>query len=440
MKGDDAVATAVRAAGDLSGLSPEALAFLFAEGTLESFEAGAIILAQGADSDHALLILTGEVHVTTDSSHGVVPVATLRGPCLVGEIAALAGLARTATVRAATNVSALRIDRPLLQAAARKTPALLIDVIGRLGERIRRVNGAIGLYTHALGALERHQFDPKILEDLRNPIQDLAEFGETFGRMAEQIVLRRQREDEMASAAIIQRALLPKPADVATTRSADLCASMIPAREVGGDFYDVIELEDGRLAAGIGDVCGKGVPAALFMGITRTLMRINLKDDPDLGRAVLKTNRFLIDDNVSDLFATLFYVIFDPRSGSLDYCSCGHNPPLVRRGDGTVQKLPAGGLPVGIFDGMTPKVHRETLNAGDFLFLYTDGVTEALDARGQEFGEDRLAALLKEGGVARAADWVDLVLASVRRFSAGAPQSDDITCLAMVARVAQGTV
>jgi serine phosphatase RsbU (regulator of sigma subunit) len=430
---DQTIVAAIRATGALSVLSPAAIDRLATKGTFESFEAGAVLLAQGADSHHALLIVSGEVRVTADSVHGIVPLATLKAPCLVGEIAALAGLARTATVRAATEVSALRIDRPLLLAIAHETPGLLIDVVGRLGERIRRVNGAIGLYTHALAALERHDFDPKILEDLRNPIQDLAEFGETFGRMAEQIILRRQREDEMASAAIIQRALLPRPTDVAATVGADLSAAMIPAREIGGDYYDVIGLGDGKFAVGIGDVCGKGVPAALFMGITKTLMRSNLKDDPDLRRAIAKTNQFLADDNATELFATLHYAIFDPLSGSLDYCSCGHCPALLRRSDGTVQKLLAGGLPVGIFGEMAANVRSETLNAGDLLLLYTDGVTEAFNPKEELFGTNRLIGLLQEHEMTRANDWTDLVLDSVRTFSAGAPQSDDITCLAMVA-------
>ncbi len=107
---------------------------------------------------------------------------------------------------------------------------------------MRKFNGAIGLYTHALGALERQEFDPALLEELRNPIPDLADFGETFGRMAEQIILRRQRDDEMASAAVIQRALLPKVAEFAAGTDLDVCASMTPARDVGGDFFDLVAL------------------------------------------------------------------------------------------------------------------------------------------------------------------------------------------------------
>ena len=144
---------------------------------------------------------------------------------------------------------------------------------------MRKFNGAISLYTQALGALEHHELDPALLEELRNPIPDLADFGQTFGRMAEQIILRRQRDDEMASAAVIQRALLPRVKEFAAEARLDVWASMTPSRDVGGDFFDLVPLADGRVALGVGDVCGKGVPAALFMGITRTLIRINLREN-----------------------------------------------------------------------------------------------------------------------------------------------------------------
>ena len=308
---------------------------------------------------------------------------------------------------------------------------MLIDVIGRMGDRLRRVNSAIGLYTHALAALERHEFDPALLEELRNPIPDLADFGQTFGRMAEQIILRRQRDDEMASAAVIQRALLPKVAEFVAETGLDVSAAMTPARDVGGDFFDLIRLSDGRVAFGVGDVCGKGVPAALFMGITRTLIRINLRERPDLPGAILRTNAYLTNNNAAELFATLLYAAFDPRSGELEYVSCGHLRPLLRRAGGVVETLSAGGLPVGLFDQLKPKVRQAAMQPGDLLFLYTDGVTEAVDTEDREFGEERLLGLIAASEGASAAEAITRVTAAVSEFSRGEPQFDDLTCLAI---------
>src|SRR5271166_5255877 len=429
MNDSSGLRAAIQATSAFHDLSDANIAFLIESGELRTFEPGAVLMAQGEEAETVMLILSGEVTVTTDSTRGNIPISTVQAPCLVGETGALAQLPRTATVRAGAPVAALCIGRAALTEVARAAPSLLIDVIGRMGDRMRRIYGAIGLYTHALGALERHEFDPALLEELRNPIPDLADFGQTFGRMAEQIILRRQRDDEMASAAVIQRALLPRVDAFAAESGLDVSAAMTPARDVGGDFFDLVQLADGRVALGVGDVCGKGVPAALFMGITKTLIRINLRETPNLPGAILRANAHLVNNNAAELFATLLYAAFDPGSGAVEYCSCGHLPALLRRASGAVERLPAGGMPVGLFDDPRMKVRRAEMGEGDILFLYTDGVTEAEDAEGREFGEERLQNLLADGEsagllIARVED-------AVRFFSRGKPQFDDITCLAL---------
>jgi phosphoserine phosphatase RsbU/P len=432
MKDSPDLRAAIRSASAFRELSDANLAILIEAAELETFDPDAVLMLQGDASDFAMLILEGEVTVSADSARGAIPMSTLHAPSLVGELGALAQLPRSATARACTPVTALRFGRAPLVDVARATPSLLIDVVGRMGERMRKFNGALSLYTHALGALERHEFDPALLEELRNPIPDLTDFGQTFARMAEQIILRRQRDDEMASAAVIQRALLPRVAEFAEESRLDVWAAMTPARDVGGDFFELVPLADGRVALGIGDVCGKGVPAALFMGITKTLIRINLRENPDLPGAIVKANAFLADNNAGQLFATALYVAYDPRTGDLEYCNCGHLPGLIRRPGGTVETLPVGGLPVGLFEPMKMTVHKTQLRPGDLFFLYTDGVTEAEDPDALQFGEDRLESLLaKKGHGARASHWIARVEAAVREFARGRSRFDDITCLAL---------
>jgi phosphoserine phosphatase RsbU/P len=432
MKDSPELRAAIRAASAFRELSDDNLAFLIEAAELETFDPDAVLMVQGEPSDCAMLVLEGEVTVTADSARGAVPISTLKAPSLVGELGALAQLPRSATARACTRVTALRFGRAALVEVARATPSLLIDVIARMGERLRKFNGAVSLYTEALGALERHELDPALLEELRNPIPGLADFGQTFGRMAEQLILRRQRDDEMASAAVIQRALLPRVKQFAEESRLDVWASMTPARDVGGDFFELVPLADGRVALGVGDVCGKGVPAALFMGITKTLIRINLRENPDLPGAIVKANAFLDDNNAGQLFATVLYAAYDPRSGALEYCNCGHLPGLIRRPGGVVETLPVGGLPVGLFEPMKMTVHKAQLQPGDLLFLYTDGVTEAEDPDALQFGEDRLEGLLaKKGHGASASQWTARIEAAVRAFARGRSQFDDITCLAL---------
>ncbi len=249
--------------------------------------------------------------------------------------------------------------------------------------------------------------------------------------MAEQILLRRQRSDEMASGAAIQRALLSKPEDFANSTGVDANATMKAARDVGGDWFELVALNDGRVAVGVGDVCGKGVPAALFTGITKTLIRINLRERPDLPGAILKANAYLPNNNTAELFATLLYAAFDPKSGEVEIVSCGHLPALMRRSGGAIEKLSGGGLPVGLFEELKPKTLRTEMVPGDLLFLYTDGVTEAENQVEAEFGEERLAELLATGEVCKAAAWIARVEAAVRAHAGGRAQFDDNTCVAL---------
>ena len=347
MKDSPELRAAIRATSAFRDLSDANLALLIEAAELETFDPDAILMVQGEPSDYAMLILEGEVTVTADSARGAIPISTLKAPSLVGELGSLAQLPRSATARARTPVTALRFGRAALVEVARATPSLLIDVIGRMGERMRKFNGAISLYTDALGALERHEFDPALLEELRNPIPDLADFGQTFGRMAEQIILRRQRDDEMASAAVIQRALLPRVRDFAAESGLDVWAAMTPARDVGGDFFDLVPLADGRVALGVGDVCGKGVPAALFMGITRTLIRINLREKPDLPGAILKANAYLVNNNAGRIvrdahLRRLRSALGRTRILQLRPPSRAHPPPR-RRGRDAAWRRPAGG-------------------------------------------------------------------------------------------------
>ena len=426
----DELRVVLRGIGELAPLSDESLDVLIAAAKPLSFSSGELLMAQGDPSEFADVLLKGEVEIAADSARGAIPLAGMTAPALVGDLGALAGLPRTASVRARGSVEVLRVPKAALAEAALGAPRMLIDALARLGGRLRRVNSAIGLYTHALAALERGEFPEDLHRELRDPAPDLVEFGETFARIAKEIVLRRQRNDEMASAAIIQRALLPDPLLFAQETGLDVHAAMIPTREVGGDFFELLTLSDGRVVVGVGDVCGKGVPAALYMGISKTLIRMKLRERPDLAAAIHDANAYLTVNYPAEQFATLFYAAFDPATGALDYVSCGHPAARIRRADGRIEALGAGGLPLGLFDDLAVKLRTAVLDKGDVLFAFSDGVTEAADSTACDFGEARLGAALagKEGGAAAV---VDAVVAAARAFAGMAAQSDDITALAL---------
>jgi sigma-B regulation protein RsbU (phosphoserine phosphatase) len=203
---------------------------------------------------------------------------------------------------------------------------------------------------------------------------------------------------------------------------------MTPATTMAGDFYDFIELPDNRIGLVMADVSGKGVPAAFFMAVSRTNLRELAEHHDEPGRCLAQTNDVLCTQNPMELFVTVFYGIFDPVSGQLQYANAGHTPPLIRRSDGSVDWLKgAGGLMLGVMPGAKYVTHTLNLEAGDRLVLYTDGVTEAFNATAEAYGEQRLVAELKACGGGPAAAVVESICRSVSQFAGGAAQSDDIT-------------
>jgi serine phosphatase RsbU (regulator of sigma subunit) len=248
--------------------------------------------------------------------------------------------------------------------------------------------------------------------------------------MAEQIVLRRAQYAEMVSAAAMQRAILPPRAGVAQGRYA-IHVGMRPAREVGGDLYDLIPLDGERLALTIGDVSGKGVPAALFMAVTQTVIRLVMHDGRDLQAEIERANDLLFVNNREMMFATLFCGVLDGVNGQLSYCNCGHNPPLVlRAADGRCEMLPASGPPLGIENGITYGAQVLTLAPGDVVLLYTDGIVEA-EQDGEPFGMERLEQALVAMRRLSAREIVDGIMLRVIEFTGDAPQFDDMTCMVL---------
>jgi phosphoserine phosphatase RsbU/P len=418
----------------LARLAPATVRNLIQTGETVELRAGDILIRQGESSDCAYLVLEGELEIRVDTSYGEVPLAHVSAGALIGEIGVFAELPRTATVRAHGVARVLRLDRAQLLRAGDTEPDLLRSIISRLGGQIAGFNHAIGLYTNAVSALERDDFDLSILDQLRKPAPELLDFAQSFRRMAEQIVRQRRQQAEMASAAEIQRAMLPSalPTSLIDGRF-DLHATIKPAREVGGDFYDIIALDENRVALTIGDVCGKGIPAALFMAITQTVMRVVLRPGENLGAEIAAANDRLVAGNEQMMFATIFCGVLDVRSGSLTYCNSGHNPPLLlRKASGSYERFPAGSPPLGIMDTIACAPQSVMLAPGDLLFLYTDGVTEAEDPQATQFGTERLERALSEAAARPARGIVENVMARVAEFANGAPQSDDITCAALV--------
>ncbi len=423
----------------LRELPDVALRTLIENGELLHFAPNEVMLQQGTPSDSALFIVSGEAEILVETSYGDIHIAHGSPKTLIGEIGAFTHMPRIATVRAQTALDALRIGGPQLLKLGRTNPQLLLFIIRQLGERLSRLNRAIGLYTNTLSALERNDFDAKLLDELLNPMPELLDFSHSFIRLAEQITIKRQRFEEMANAAAIQRSMLPRPFKPENAFAVvDLYGELHPAREVGGDFFDYFTIDDSRLALSIGDVSGKGVPASLFMAITQSLIRLTVREGGDLAEEITRVNNLLAASNEELMFATAFCAVIDVNTGEITFSNCGHNPPLLLRRDGTIDKLTPTGPPLAASAYKTFKTENRSLAAGERLILFSDGLPEATNRNGEFFGDERIEHALREYAEATAKDLVRGVIHRVTEFENGAPRYDDIACVSMLYRGAAG--
>lgn len=237
---------------------------------------------------------------------------------------------------------------------------------------------------------------------------------------------------DLDQASRIQRRLLPQAPPV--LEGFDIAGYNAPCRTVGGDYFDYFRYGDGRVGVVLGDVAGKGMPAALLMTSLKGGVQVlaEVQDEPDALVGAL--NRVVSANFPANRFVSLFFAILEPGSERIRFCNAGHNPPLLVRADGTVEQLKGGGSILG-FDADAPYAAREcAVRPGDTVVLYSDGVTEASDSSDVEFGEERLGALVRELSSRPAEEIVAEVSAAVAEWSAGAPPADDIT-LVVVRRV-----
>ena len=247
---------------------------------------------------------------------------------------------------------------------------------------------------------------------------------------AQTLLLDLQKELDVAR--IIQEAMLPNASMPFPKEEVEIAGKMMPAQEVGGDFYDYFPLDETHLAMFIADVSGKSISACLYMVVTKSLLRaLSRRNLPPID-VISQMNELLSADNRSSMFVTGFYGVLDINTGELSYCNAGHNPPYLVSPNGSIIQLNSNtsiALGVGDPPAVPFEVKTLMLNKQDSLFLYTDGVTEAMDFKGDLFGENRLENILIKSGNDSCSKRVDEVVAGVKIFTGDAPQSDDLTLL-----------
>jgi serine phosphatase RsbU (regulator of sigma subunit) len=250
---------------------------------------------------------------------------------------------------------------------------------------------------------------------------------ETWDSYDQLSLMRQSTEQELRLARSIQRASLPK--EVPTLEGWQISPFYRPAREVGGDFYDFHPLSEGRLGLVVGDATGKGVPAALVMSTTCGMLRLAAQSSSSPGEMLSRVNETLFPYIPPNMFVTCFYAILDPKSGSLTYANAGHDLPYLCR-NGEAEELMARGMPLGLMPGMSYEEKETILQAGEAALLYSDGLVEAHDPKGEMFGFPRLRALIAEHAQERSLG--EFLMEELYSFvGEGWEQEDDITLLTL---------
>ena len=271
---------------------------------------------------------------------------------------------------------------------------------------------------------------------------EVGELAQAFQRMETELetsienlknttTVKERMESELNIGRKIQMSMIPLTfPPFPDRREFSIYATLQPAREVGGDFYDFFFIDENRFCLCIGDVSGKGVPAALFMAVTKTLIKSRATDDFSTASIITHVNDELSRDNEAYMFVTIFMGILDIKTGALVYTNAGHNPPYIIREDDSIERLDQKHGPVvGAMDGLAYKEDKTNLTRGDMLLLYTDGITEAMDPAKNLFSEKRLAELLSSQKHKSAEEVVQSTVIEVKRFEDGMDQADDITVL-----------
>ena len=311
----------------------------------------------------------------------------------------------------------------------------LLEQIPKVDPNIRSVIvSAYGDMRNIRTAMNRGAFDfvtkPLDFEDLQITIE------RTLTHMAEwkEALLSRDKlvalQNELDVASKIQQSILPT--SFPEGAGYEVYGNMAPARNVGGDFFDVILLENDKLGLAVADVSDKGVPAALFMMSSRTLLKGSAIGHSAPGDVLSEVNDLLNEDNETFMFVTVIYTVFDPATGDLIYANGGHNTPLLVRPDGSSEELPmTGGIALGVMPELEYRQNSVSLAQGDTLVLYTDGVSEAMNSGDEEFGVERLQNIFIDHPPASAREANEAILQAVSDFAGETPQSDDVTCLVL---------
>lgn len=391
------------------------------------------LMVQGVAETFACYILSGRVRVEVESEGLTSVVATIGKNRIVGELGAFVSSKRLASVYSDTPCVFLKIEQDVINKLLVGNPNLALGVIKELGARIADLNEAVTIMTTAATALGEADVEQSLMPALQSEAGRHEHLRSAFQGFADDIQRKRARQNEMNAAECIQQSLLPPPTEDPLGRDRfSVSAKMLPASEVGGDFFDHFMVDDDTLLIAVGDVCGKGVPAALVMSMSRTILRAAADRFRSPSDILQEMNRkLMLYGRDEPSFVAMAVGVLDLRSGDAKIGSAGLGDVHVVHNDAGVSSHEVTGPAVGIIEDATFGEVSVRLAKGDLVVFATDGVCEANDPDGNMFRTERMMRVLEACAGRSATETLNALSDRVHAFSEGASQFDDITMLAL---------
>lgn len=384
---------------------------------------GETLFQQGDEGLDTFVILDGALEVVTYADGVEIQLEVRLSGEIIGEMAPIDNSPRSATVRAVRESIIAVLNVQSFYTLLLSDAVLAVEMLKRGTARLRSTSQQM------IAGLELKNAElQQAYEDLKAAQAELIHFNRI--------------QEELAVARRIQKFFLPS--SIPQPEGWQVAAFNRGAQAIGGDFFDCIDLPGGRLGLVVADACGKGVPAALFVALTRSLLRASSQApwafneggdwvglDSIASNALWFTNDYTAREHgESNMFVTMFYALLDPATASLYYVNAGHNPPLHLSPDGSnIRELEGTTLPVGIIEQQAYEATEMSLDVGEVLVCFSDGVTEAMNTDGEPYGDDRFVEVLRTLVHADASDIISSVVQSIDDYAGSAPQADDITLL-----------
>jgi phosphoserine phosphatase RsbU/P len=375
-------------------------------------QSGEILFREGDPGEHMYIIVSGELEIlmAPDTDNELILNIVHAGEYL-GEMSLITGAPRTASVRARGDIVLLSMSRAQLLDLLQHHPHLANTMVSVLSHRLDNTNVST-------------------FRDLTEKNRQLQQAFDELKAAQEQLIEKERLERELKVAADIQMSILPDVLPLVD--GFDFGGRILPARQVGGDFYDVFVLDHHKLGVVIGDVADKGVPSAIFMARAHALIIAEAESDISPGDVLRRVNRHITRLEKSTQFVTALYGVLDINTGEFNYARAGHEPPLLLNANGEVHRLPhKPGMALGLWEDIALDEYSVYLPKGSMLVMFTDGMTDCRNPKGEPFGLERIKKTMSGLGPVHAQSGCDQLFDSLMIYQSGAKQDDDVTLLAI---------